>query len=87
VPPILGVYQVKKNTFFKRSELGIIEFIEEFLHYDFTSRSFHSNIFLVNNLTYTVLFSMKCDLEPSNFALCRRFLSKIASCGFVRYSF
>jgi len=30
---------------------------------------------------------MKCDLETSNFASCGRFLSKIAICGFVRYSF
>lgn len=82
-PFILSVYQIKKNTFFKKFALGIIVFIEEFVHYDFTFRSFQSNNFLVDNFTYTVLFSTKCNLEPSDFALCRRFLRKIAICGFV----
>jgi len=49
VPCILSVYKIKKNTFFKKFTRGIIVFIEEFVHYNFTFRSFRSNI-LVDNL-------------------------------------
>jgi hypothetical protein len=80
VPLILSVYQIKKNTVFKKFALGNIVFTEEFVHYDFMFWSFQSNN-LVDNLTYNVIFSMKCDLELSNFALCRRFLGKMPFVG------